>query len=139
MSKKDISEEKVKSAFRLREIRENAHLTQEQFSEILGISLSGYKKVESGENQVSLECLKRLHEEMNISSDYILYGKTSGMDETWKAILNCSEADKIFLLGRLMLYFSETKKGTYSVKEKQTDYDKIISQMMKMLERYGEV
>ena len=39
----------MQSACRLRQIRENADLTQEQFSEILGISVSAYKKVESGE------------------------------------------------------------------------------------------
>jgi len=50
MSKKDTLGERLQSACRLRQIRENAKLTQEQFAEILGISVSAYKKVESGEN-----------------------------------------------------------------------------------------
>ena len=50
MSKKDTLGERLQSACRSRQIRENAKLTQEQFAEILGISVSAYKKVESGEN-----------------------------------------------------------------------------------------
>ena len=75
MSKKDTVVERMQSAFRLRQIRENAGLTQEQFSEILEISLSAYKKVESGENQVSLSSLRKLYKEMSVSVDFILFGK----------------------------------------------------------------
>ena len=59
MNKRNTLGERMQSACRLRQIRENADLTQEQFSEILGISVSAYKKVESGENQVKLSPLSR--------------------------------------------------------------------------------
>ena len=61
MNKRYTLGERMQSACRLRQIRENADLTQEQFSEILGISVSAYKKVESGENQVSIASLSNLY------------------------------------------------------------------------------
>lgn len=70
MSKKGTAEERMQSAQRLRHIRESAELTQEQFAEILGISVSAYKKVESGENNISLASLRCLHKEMSVSADY---------------------------------------------------------------------
>lgn len=80
MNKRYTLGERMQSACRLRQIRENADLTQEQFSEILGISVSAYKKVESGENQVSIASLSNLYKKMNVSTDYILFGKR----KTWK-------------------------------------------------------
>ena len=58
MSKMYTEKEKMESALRLRRVREDADLSQEEFAEILGISASAYKKVERGENHVSLPCLK---------------------------------------------------------------------------------
>ena len=138
MSKKGASGEKMQSAFRLRQIRENAGLTQEQFSEILGISVSAYKKVESGENQVSLSSLKKLYKEMKVSADYVLFGKNQSLDDTWEAILNCSETDKMFLMLRLLIYFTKSKKGTFPVKEAQSEEDKEIMQLIHRLQSYGE-
>lgn len=116
MKKKDISNDKMRSALRMREIRESAGLTQEQLSEILGISVSAYKKIEAGENNISLSCLKRLHAEMGISADFILFGKNPGIDKTWEDILNCSETDKLFLMLRLLLYFTQVKKEAFPLK-----------------------
>lgn len=138
MGKKDTAAERMQSAFRVRQIRENAGLTQEQFSEILGISLSAYKKVESGENQVSLSSLKKLHKEMNVSVDFILFGKNQSLDDTWVTILNCSETDKLFLLLRLLVYFTRNKKGIFLLKEEQSEEDKEILQLLHRLQKYGE-
>lgn len=57
---KEFIKDKLDTAVRIRQIRENAGLTQEAFAEILGISLSGYKKIENAENQISLNGLRRL-------------------------------------------------------------------------------
>ena len=54
MCKMYIEKQRIQSAYRLRQIRESASLTQEQFAETLGISVSAYKKVESGENHISM-------------------------------------------------------------------------------------
>ncbi len=138
MNEKEHLKEKMQSAVRIRQIRENAGFTQEQFAEMLGISSSAYKKVESGENHISLPCLKKLHKEMSVSADYVLFGEKSGMDDTWEAVLNCSEKDKLFLLIKLWAYFSEIKKGIFPLKEEQSDYDKEILQLFKKLQTDGE-
>lgn len=138
MSKKDTLGERLQSAARLRQIRENAGLTQDEFSEILGISLSAYKKVESGENQVSLSSLRKLYEEMSVSADFVLYGKNEGLDEAWEAVLNCSETDKMFLMLRLLSYFTKIKKGVFPLKEEQVEEDKEILQMLRELQNDGE-
>jgi len=117
MSKKDTLADRMQSAHRLRGIRENAGLTQEQFAEVLGISVSAYKKVESGENNISLSSLRNLHREKNVSADYILFGEVQNFEDVCGAVLNCSEKDKLFVLLRLLVYFTEIKKSTYEEQE----------------------
>lgn len=123
MGKSEITAEKLEVANRLREIRMSAGFTQEQFSEIIDVSLSAYKKIESAENQMSLDGLRRIVKEFNVSADYILFGKMENVDDTWKMIMNCSEDDKMFFLLRLINYFSEAKDGKYYVREEQARYD----------------
>lgn len=138
MSKMDTAKERMQSAIRLRQIRESANLTQEEFAEILGISASAYKKVESGENQVSLSCLRKLHDAMNVSTDYILYGDKENLDDTWCMILNCTEQDKMFLLLRLLSYFTKIKGAMFLPQDKQSKEDKDIMQFLRKLQDDGE-
>lgn len=138
MSKKDTLGERLQSACRLRQIRENAKLTQEQFAEILGISVSAYKKVESGENQVSLSSLRNLYNEMSVSADFVLYGKMQDMDAVWKEIINCSEADKLLILLRLLAYFTEVKKRTFPLSEEQTKDEQELLHFMQKLQNDGK-
>ena len=133
MSKKGTVEERMQSAQRLRHIRENAGLTQEQFAEILGISASAYKKVESGENNISLASLRCLHKEMSVSADHVLFGETQSVADTWEEILNSSESDKMFILMRLIKYFSNNQKGTFPLTEEQSDEEKDIWQLIEKL------
>lgn len=138
MSKMNTAKERVQSANRLRQIRDGAKLTQEQFAEILGISVSAYKKVESGENQVSLSCLRNLHNAMNVSSDYILYGDRENLDDTWCMILNCTEQDKMVLLLRLFSYFTKFKCAMFPSENDQAKEDKDILQFLCKLQSNGE-
>lgn len=137
MNKKETSAERKQMALRLRQIRENAGLTQEKFSEILGISASAYKKLESGENQISLSGLKKLYERMSISADYVLFGTNKDPAEVWEAVLNTSETDKMFLLIRLWTYFTKIKKATFPLQEEQSLHDERILQFIKALQDYG--
>ena len=47
--------EKLEAAKRLHQVRKNLGITQQKFAEILDISLSAYKKIESGEKLCFLE------------------------------------------------------------------------------------
>lgn len=138
MSKMYTEKEKMESALRLRQVREAANLSQEEFAEILGISASAYKKVERGENHVSLSCLKNLHKAMNVSTDYILYGDKENLDDTWCMILNCSEQDKMFLFLRLLSYFTKIKGSVFPSQDNQSQEDKDIMQYLRKLQGNGE-
>lgn len=138
MSKMYIEKEKIESALRLRKVREAANLSQEEFAEMLGISASAYKKVERGENHVSLACLKNLHDSMSVSTDYILYGDKENLDDTWCMILNCSEQDKMLLLMRLLAYFTKIKGSVFPAKDNQLQEDKDIMQYLRKLQDNGE-
>ena len=80
--------DRVNTAARIRQIREDAGLTQEAFAELIGISLSGYKKIESGENQISLNNLRELARALQVSTDYILLGKKEEYGTVWDQIIN---------------------------------------------------
>ncbi len=138
MGKKEISEERRQMAQRLRRIRENAGLTQEKFAEVMGISVSAYKKLESGENRISLSGLKKLYEKMHVSADYMLYGTNKNVEEVWEAILNTSETEKMFLLTRLTVYFTKMKKEAFPLQEEQKKHDRRIAKFMKALQGYEE-
>ena len=137
MSKMYTEKEKMKSALRLRQVREGENLSQEEFAEILGISASAYKKVERGENHVSLPCLKNLRKEMNVSTDYILYGDKKNLDDTWCMILNCSEQDKMFLFLSLFSYFTKIKGSVFPLQDNQLQEDKDIMQYLRKLQDNG--
>lgn len=113
MAKKEVSEERLALAKRLRQIRMNMNYTQERFAEILGISLTAYKKIESAENQITINGLRILERELNISADFLIFGKNSDYNTTWKQIQNCSENDKMQLFLRMYSYFTHGKDAKY--------------------------
>lgn len=134
MGKKEISPERQDLANRLRQIREGAGYTQERFAELLEISLSAYKKIEIGENQITLDGLRKLDKKMEVSADYLLYGKNSDLDETWKMIQNCTEPHKLLLMLRLFHYFTKCKGQKFSEEEKLVLYDEQLLQVMNLLD-----
>ena len=122
-----ILTEKMKTAERLRLIRERMGCTQEVFANKLNISLSAYKKIEGAENNVSVNVLKKLNE-MRISSDYVLFGEKGDVDSVWRDIQTCTEEDKLYLCIMLMLHFVETK-GV----DKNNDMDNIYGMVKKII------
>ena len=138
MAKKEISSERRDLALRVRQIRENIGLTQEQFAERLGISLSAYNKIERAENQISLEILRRLNKELSISADYVLYGTQKKEEEAWQIIQCCSEYDKLLLLIRLLAYFTESKEDSVMLKDTGKFKETQIIDLLQMLQTGGE-
>lgn len=57
---------------RIRNLREDADLTQTQLAKQLGMSQTGYSKYETGENDIPTAILIRLSKIYNVSIDYIL-------------------------------------------------------------------
>ena len=134
MGRKVVSKDRLQMAERLRELREQSGFTQENFSEILEISLSAYKKIESGENQISLDGLRLLQKKIGISSDFLIFGVNRDGEDLWQQMQNCSEEDKMRILVRLLLYFTETKKTVYQSREDQKrdmhEISKILKEIM---------
>lgn len=59
-------------ANRLRDLREDADLTQTQVANYLGMSQTGYSKYETGENDIPTQVLIKLAGFYRTSVDYLL-------------------------------------------------------------------
>ena len=57
---------------RIRDLREDADLTQQQVASVLGTSQTMYARYERGANELPIHHLLKLCELYNVSSDYIL-------------------------------------------------------------------
>ncbi len=102
---------------RLSKMREDLGYTQDQFSYILGIDISTYKKIESDDRRISLNNLKKLHKKTNVSVDYILFGDKTPQEQAWNGMLNCTETDKLILFLRLFQYLTQNKPEIFPVDE----------------------
>lgn len=120
--------EKMKISNRLREVREKCGYTQEAFAAELEISYSGYKKIESGENGLSLDIILMLHK-LGFPVDYIVFGNIEDVQAVWNQLERCSEEDKLRIMLRLMLYFTNTKKRSFQVGD--IEYDELNYEMIK--------
>ena len=58
--------------YRLRDLREDADLSQTQVARYLGMSQTGYSKYETGENDIPTQILIRLARFYHTSTDYLL-------------------------------------------------------------------
>ena len=65
----------VSMGLRIAQRRKELHMTQEQLSEKMGVSLQTVSCIELGKKGVRPENLANLCLHLNITSDYILYGK----------------------------------------------------------------
>ena len=57
---------------RLREMRIKNKFTQQTMAELLGITLNAYQKYEQAERSPSLDCLVRIADILDVSTDYLL-------------------------------------------------------------------
>lgn len=131
MRKSDNQSEKFIMAQRLQQVRTNLGLTQQKFADILDISLSAYKKIESGENGVSLNSLRILNKELGVSADYILFGEQPDLADVWKEIVSCSDKDKLYLMMQLFRYFAQEDKIKFSaLQEKTPEMDNAIMEFL---------
>ncbi len=88
-------------AGRLKELRLNLKYTQEQFAEFLDISVQLYKKMESGENNISIATLHKMKKKLEFSVDYLLFGEKDDQEAVWNRVIALDDADKEKILLRL--------------------------------------
>lgn len=134
----EFLKERLDSAARIRKIREEGGYTQEQFAEILEISLSGYKKIENAENQISLNGLRKLEKKLHISADYILFGANENFEAVWEKVQACTDANKMRLMITLMLYFSRTRHSAFYREGGREEMEKTVFRILDEIQKCGE-
>lgn len=102
---------------RLRDIRSQLNLTQEQFAEKLDISTQLYKKMETGENNISLNTLNKMKNKLEFSTDYLLFGERDTLVDVWNKALTLESIDKQLLLLKL---FCEVSLNNSQMEFKET-------------------
>lgn len=65
---------------RIRNAREDAHLTQERLAEIIGVSVQYISDLERGVSGASVYTLTKICRSLNASCDYILMGREKNID-----------------------------------------------------------
>lgn len=131
-------EARIQQGARLRMVREKAGYTQEKMSELMGISVSGYKKLENGDNQLTTNRLMLLEQKLNISSDYLLYGRTSDPEEVWTMINNLDDCHKMKMMIRLYVYFIRMRKNADGGWKNRERIDGLIEQLTEALNEERE-
>ena len=67
----------VNMGIRIAQSRKALHMTQEQLADRMGVSLQTVSCIELGKKAIRPENLANLCVHLNVTSDYILYGKRS--------------------------------------------------------------
>lgn len=73
---------------RIKDIREEMHMTKEEFAKQLGLSGQHLGLIERGKNHLTIEKLKILCDLTGLSSDYILFGRDKNILNDTKNILS---------------------------------------------------
>ena len=88
---------------RLKDIRKKNGYTQEEFSELMGMSLNYYGKIERGEGRLSIEKLIFLHEKMNVDLNFLLTGNKNQAMDFYSVLADCPK-EKVFDFEQLIRY-----------------------------------
>ena len=91
------------TAERIRNLRTGSNLTQNEAAEEMGLSLSGYRKLEQGQNGGSIDSLIMVADYYHISLDYLVYGEerdyisslSEGLTDNQKNIVRATIASLI--------------------------------------------
>jgi len=75
--KKDIN---MEVGARIKHERERAGLTQERFSELVGLGTKSVSAIERGTVGISLSALQKVCRVLSVSSDTLLFGETAEND-----------------------------------------------------------
>lgn len=92
--------DKIAIGERIRRHREKLNLSREQLSEMIGITSKFLSDIELGIRGFSLEKLFLFSEYLNLSTEYILFGKAPSINDRifLQSINKCPEEKKKYLL-----------------------------------------
>ena len=80
---------------RLKEYRKKNGITQFEFSEIIGVSLTYYGEIERARKTMSLEVFARICEKSGLDPTFLLFGLKTTSAEVNSLLSDCPE-DKLF-------------------------------------------
>ncbi len=116
-------------AGRLKELRLDLKYTQEQFAEFLDISVQLYKKMESGENNISIATLHKMKKKLSFSVDYLLFGEKEDQEAIWNKVISLDDSDKEKLLLRLFVMMTSDDRRV-SAKSREEHLIQMMDQVM---------
>ena len=90
---------------RIRDLREDADLTQKQVAQYLQMSQTGYSKYETGENDIPTVVWEHLADFYGVSVDYLM-GRTDEKSLIRKAIDNDKKAENVQNVLRFSFLFA---------------------------------
>ena len=104
-----FNSEDIEIGERLRGIRENMHMTREQFSEKIDITDSFLGQIERGERSLSVKTLKKVVKYTGVSADYLLFGNKSNNETIQKInnILTVNSATTSDFIYHIVMYSNE--------------------------------
>ena len=111
-----LTQEQKEMSNRIKARRESLNFTQEQFAELIGISLSSYTKIENAFQKPALDTLIKISKNLNLSLDYMVFGtnecKASEISESdfLKSLLNFSDKEKLLHASEVLSKLSHIKK-----------------------------
>ncbi len=96
---------------RIREERQKLHLTQENLSEKVGVSVAFIGQIERGERKLSLDTLVKVASQLGITVDYLLMDSVQlqddqSIDQIKQLMLNRSAKEKRMALDLIKLTFA---------------------------------
>lgn len=79
---------------RIRKVRKQKHLTQEQLAEVCGLSTAHIGHIERGTRALSIESLITISEVLNVSTDYLLLDVSNSADKNLSGIFHAIDHAK---------------------------------------------
>lgn len=121
---------RLKENIRIKKIREDLGYTQEQFAEFLEMSLSGYKKLESGDVNLTVDKLYMLNKKFGLSADYILFDEKAESGDVWMEICKLPKVEKWYMLMRLYAYLSARTEREMLIRELMEKVDESVDSFL---------
>lgn len=124
---------KKEVAKRLKGMRNDLDMTQEDFAEMIDVSIQTYKNMERGQGNISINTLKKMKRKLNFSTDYLLFAETSSLDSVWNSVLTLDGMDKQILL--FCLLQEVTSRNDHVALNNQSDkYLMLIGKLMEIID-----
>lgn len=127
---------KRENGIRLRKLREALGYTQERMAEALDVSVTLYKKMESGSYNISVKTLRKIKGFTGISIDYLMFGEQKVYEEIWMQLQSAEHFTKLKLMFRLIAYFGTDSSDCFVDRKQEERFSRFLDEWV---EKYFNV